>query len=437
MTINAVRIHPADDVVVLLHPVGLGEPIVFGTENAITAAGPIAAGHKAAIRDLVSGAKVHKYGFPIGHATHAIRAGEWIHSHNLATSLSGLDTYQYTKAAHSLTFQDMDYFDGFLRANGSVGIRNEIWILPMVSCVNHTARLIAEQCRGFNDGVDGVFALENPFGCSQLGEDHESTVTILRDIASHPNTGGVLLLSLGCENNTMTEFLAGLSDEVRQRVRFLVAQDHEDEIAAGLLEVKALIVGAAGDRRTRQPLSTLRVGFKCGASDGFSGLTANPLAGRVCERLVAHGAATVLTEVSEMFGAETILMERARDEATFDAIVDMIQGFKQYYIDNGQPVYEKPVARKPGGWHHHCRGKVDRLHPEGWICPGGGRAGIRRTGSPAGPLAPDRPGQRPGLDYRHGCGRLPDDHLHHRPRQPPGQLCSDRQGRVQRPPGQP
>ncbi len=350
MPINAVRIHPADDVVVLLHPVAEGERIAFGADAAVVAAGPIAAGHKAAIRDLDAGVPLNKYGFPIGLTTCAIRAGEWVHSHNLSTGLDEQDTYEYHRADHVLTFREMGSFDGYRRADGSVGVRNEIWILPMVSCVNHTARLIAEQCRQLEGNIDGVFALENPFGCSQLGEDHETTVTILRNIASHPNAAGVLLLSLGCENNTMPEFLAGLSEEVRQHLRILVAQDHADEIAAGVAEIRALIHGAAADRRTPQPLSSLRVGFKCGASDGFSGLTANPLAGRVCERLVAHGASTVLTEVSEMFGAETILMERARDEQTFQAIVDMIQGFKQYYVDNGQPVYENPSpGNREGG----------------------------------------------------------------------------------------
>jgi altronate hydrolase len=347
---DAIRIHPDDNVAVLVQGAQPGQTLFIIGADAVTVHEAIPFGHKVALRDIREGEAVKKYGFPIGQASREIHRGDWIHSHNLKTALTAHASYRYERTADCVTASAEGAFLGYLRENGEVGIRNEIWILPMVSCVNHTARLIAEQIASLPPHIDHLHALEQPFGCSQLGEDHASTVAILRDIALHPNCAGVLLLSLGCENNTMAEFLAGLGDYDKRRVRYLICQEHEDEIGEGIRLIEELFESTRDDRRTLQPLSKLRVGFKCGASDGFSGITANPLAGRVCDLLVKNGATAVLTEVPEMFGAETQLMNRARDGEIFNAIVSMIENFKQYYVDHNQPVYENPSpGNKEGG----------------------------------------------------------------------------------------
>lgn len=349
--IKAVQINPLDTVAVLTAAAEKGRTIALSGAETLTVLEEIPAGHKIALRGIAAGELVVKYGCPIGRATAEIPRGAWVHTHNLATSLTGETAYRFEKAPAPPKGDEL-LFEGFLRGNGSVGTRNEIWILPMVSCVNHTAHLIAERFRGAalppNSG--GVFALSQPFGCSQLGGDHQNTVTMLKNLALHPNAGGVLLLSLGCENNSMPEFLAGLGDYDHSRIRPLVCQEHEDEVEAGTALVQALLAASAGDRRSFQPFSKLRVGLKCGASDGFSGITANPLVGALCGLLTRHGAACVLTETPEMFGAEALLLNRAADSAVFERGAAEIEAFKRYYTDHGQPIYENPSpGNKAGG----------------------------------------------------------------------------------------
>lgn len=344
------RISKADNVAVVVCQELLAGSHVEVDEVDLCALETIAFGHKIALCDLPTGAPIYKYGFQIGIASANIRKGEWVHSHNLSTALSGEEAYLYTPVANAVTAQTEGTFSGYLRKNGTVGIRNEVWILPMVSCVNHTGTLICDAyCQKHGKPVD-IYALEQPYGCSQLGHDHVQTVRILQDIAAHPNVGGVLLLSLGCENNVIEEFIDGLPSYDRERVKCLTVQNSFDEIADGIALLEQLVSNAQQDRRTQQPLSKLHVGFKCGASDAFSGITANPLCGRVCEMLVQSGASTVLTEVPEMFGAETILMNRAKNETVFQKIVDLINYFKNYYLSYHQPIYENPSpGNKSGG----------------------------------------------------------------------------------------
>lgn len=348
----AIQIHPNDNVAVILCDLAeRGSILYMDNFPEIHLQEDIRFGHKVALQAIRTGEKIYKYGFAIGIATADIQPGEWVHAHNLKTALREDMQYSFSKDTGLVTAVDTGTFMGYARANGDVGVRNEIWILPMVSCVNHTGKLIAEEFRRrYPQLAGGVYALEQPFGCSQLGQDHAATVRILADIALHPNAGGVILLSLGCENNVMDDFLLALGKYDSSRIRPLIAQRQEDEIEAGVCLLKQLCEQAQADRRTRQPLSKLRVGFKCGASDGFSGITANPLAGKACEKLVSNGAATVMTEVPEMFGAETILMNHARDRDVFERLIHMIDEFKHYYTRHHQPIYENPSpGNKEGG----------------------------------------------------------------------------------------
>lgn len=299
-------------------------------------------GFKLARRDIKAGETVIKYGCPIGTATRDIKAGETVHTSNLATGLSGELSYEYSPVECGLPFLGGDHFEGYPRSDGSVGLRDDVWIIPTVGCVNGIANELARQT--------GAFALTHPYGCSQLGGDHETTRLILRGLVKNPNAGGVLVLGLGCENNTMESFRELLGDFDHDRVKFLVCQDCEDEIASGRALIGELSAKISSDRRESCPVSKLRVGLKCGGSDGYSGITANPLVGRFSDLLISRGGAAVMTEVPEMFGAETQLMARARDRQTFDRLVELINGYKRYFASHGQAVYENPSpGNKAGG----------------------------------------------------------------------------------------
>lgn len=297
-------------------------------------------GHKYALAAIPAGQPVIKYGLPIGRAAAAIAAGEHVHTHNLVTALAGELEYAYTPGFTPVAVRSTRHFAGYLRPDGGVGIRNDLWVIPTVGCVNRLAEQLAQAVGGF--------ALTHPYGCSQLGEDHETTAKILAALAKNPNAGGVLAVGLGCENNTLDSFKARFNDLDTRNIRFLSAQDEPDEFAAGLrllAELKAHL-----PERTIQPASKLVVGLKCGGSDGFSGLTANPVIGRFSDRLVAEGGATVLTEVPEMFGAETLLLNRCVSRQVFDKCAAMINDFKAYYLRHGQPVGENPSpGNKAGG----------------------------------------------------------------------------------------
>lgn len=303
----------------------------------------LADGHKYARRDIAAGENVVKYGSPIGHATREIRAGEHVHTHNLATNLTGTLRYEYapdlTPLAH---VEDARTFEGYERPDGRAGVRNEIWIVCTVGCVAKTARVIAART--------GAFALEHPYGCSQLGGDHKTTQLILRGLVRHPNAGGVLVLGLGCENNNIPAFCEVLGEVDPARVKFLNCQDSGDEVEEGVRLVAQLQRYAAGFSRRPLPLSRLCVGLKCGGSDGYSGITANPLVGAFSDGLIARGGACVLTEVPEMFGAEHLLMKRCPTRELFDKTVALVNGFKEYFTRHGQVVYENPSpGNKAGG----------------------------------------------------------------------------------------
>ncbi len=308
-------------------------------------------GHKIALRDIKKGENIIKYGYPIGHATAEIKEGEHVHTHNIKTNLSGLLEYRYEPVKTEPPEKRRGTFKGYRRKNGQVGIRNEIWIINTVGCVNKAAERIARLANErYGDMCDGIFTYVHPFGCSQLGDDQLTTQRILKGLVNHPNASGVLVLGLGCENNNIPVFKEILGEWDEERVKFLVCQESDDEIREALEIIGGLAERAAKEQRTDCDISELVIGLKCGGSDGFSGLTANPLIGRLSDMVNAYGASTVLTEVPEMFGAETILMDRAADRETFDKIVSLINDFKEYFIRHDQVVYENPSpGNKAGG----------------------------------------------------------------------------------------
>ncbi len=353
MQATFLKINPADSVVVCLVEKKKGEIISVDGQN-IVLNQDTPAGHKVLIKDVQEGDNIIKYGYPIGHARQAMKAGDWVNENNLKTNLSGTLEYKYEPVNEELGIPNEGRtFKAYKRANGDVGVRNEIWIVPTVGCVNGIAERLATQLRKETgcEGIDSVYAWHHNYGCSQLSGDHENTRKVLRDICLHPNAGGVLVLSLGCENNQPDDFMAMLGDYDKSRIRLLVTQKvNGDEVEAGMQVLRELYDIAKNDKREEVPVSKLRVGLKCGGSDGFSGITANPLVGEFSDWLVAQGGTSVLTEVPEMFGAETILMNRGRNEQLFQQTVSMMNNCKEYFRSHGEPVGENPSpGNKAGG----------------------------------------------------------------------------------------
>lgn len=338
------KIQSRDDVAVALAPVAAGTELSVDGET-LVALDDIPHGHKIATRDIAEGEAVRKYGWPIGHATAPIRRGQHVHVHNTRTALSGTLDYHYAPGAEAqqTVTPSPRSFMGYRRADGRVGTRNEIWILCTVGCVSRTAEQIAtEAARRFAGRVDGIHAFPHPYGCSQLGDDLSRTRALLAALARHPNAGGLLVIGLGCESNQLDRLLGDVGDVDPQRLRAFSAQKVGDELEEGLAAVEALVAVAEQDQRTPCPLSDLVLGLKCGGSDGFSGMTANPLVGCMADAVAEAGGTPVLTEIPEVFGAEQLLMARASSEQVFGQIVSVVNGFKQYFIDHHQPVYENP-----------------------------------------------------------------------------------------------
>lgn len=370
MSKNVIKIHPSDVVAVALEPLSKGAAIdVEGLS--VTLKDDITAGHKFALRDIKKGEPVIKYGYPIGAATVDIPMGSHVHTHNIATLLSEGKEYSYdeagAKAAKAAWEKDTEVFRKnvptvkvYKRPDGKVGSRNEIWIVPLVGCVNKISENLAawannEFCGGNpkanpDGGLEGVFTWTHPYGCSQMGGDKETTAKVLANLVKHPNAGAVLVVSLGCEENNVPYFKEFLGEYDENRVKFMVTQDFEDELAEGKKLLKELASYASKFKREDAPLTDIVLGMKCGGSDGMSGITANALVGRICDAMTGMGGRVMLTEVPEMFGAEQMLMNRCVDKKRFDATVDLINGFKQYYASHNQVCYENPSpGNKAGG----------------------------------------------------------------------------------------
>ena len=341
-----IHIHPKDNVAVALRTIPAGT--VF---EGVAALSDIPQGHKMALSPMVAGDQVVKYGFPIGHTTVDVAPGDWVHTHNMATNLSGEVEYNYNPNIHFPEPAQPGTFLGYRRSNGQVGIRNEIWVIPTVGCVNDVAKALVKENQDLVHGsIDGLYTFPHPFGCSQTGEDHAQTRKLLAALARHPNAGAVLVLGLGCENLTQEQFLEELGDYDSDRIKFLVCQQVEDEMEAGRVLLKQCADYASWFQREEIPASQLVIGMKCGGSDGLSGITANPVVGRFSDMLVAQGGSTVLTEVPEMFGAEGFLMDRCVNEEVFRKAVSMINGFKNYFLRHNEVVYENPSpGNKAGG----------------------------------------------------------------------------------------
>lgn len=336
---------------VALEEVKPGQQIALDGGDLITAAEAISSGHKVALNQIKKGEPVIKYGHPIGCASCDIAPGQTVHTHNLKTALDGLLQYSYAPKLTPPAARQTGMFKGYRRPNGSVGIRNEVWIVPTVGCVNTLAALMEKSAQQFLSGtVEGIYAFPHPYGCSQLSDDHENTRQALAGLINHPNAGAVLVLSLGCENNNAAGIKELLGEYDTNRVKFLVCQEVSDELSAGAALLRELVSYAGQAEREDIPMSELVVGLKCGGSDGFSGITANPLVGAFVDRLAAEGGSAILTEVPEMFGAETILMNRCVSAEVFDKTVALINDFKSYFTQNGQKIYENPSpGNKAGG----------------------------------------------------------------------------------------
>jgi len=348
--LNTIKINQNDNVAVALDDIKAGT-VVNENYNAVVAAEDITRGHKIAVRDIPEGTDVIKYGYRIGRSTKNIKAGERVHVHNMQTTLSGNTYFEYDPVHFELPHVDKMKFMGYRRADQKVGVRNELWIIPTVGCVNSLAQKLAAHNQDLVKGsVEGIYAFTHPYGCSQMGDDHETTKKILASLVQHPNAAGVLVVSLGCENLTLEQFQKEIGEWDDKRVKFLICQEASDELLQGSRMLSQLAEYASGFEREPIDGSELIVGLKCGASDGLSGITANPTVGAFSDRLISMGGSTILTEVPEMFGAEEILLGRCKDRSVFDRAVGMINGFRKYFTDHGQVVYENPSpGNKAGG----------------------------------------------------------------------------------------
>jgi altronate hydrolase len=404
-TPDLLRVHPRDDVLIALREVQSGATVRSPVEE-IVATTLVPRGHKLAATAIKAGAVVHKYGWPIGRATRDIVQGEHVHTHNLATALTAHEDYTYTPSPTIAPHHPADArtFLGYPRRDGRVGTRNELWILCTVGCVARTARRIAEIAGERLKGrVDGVYALTHPFGCSQLGDDLIHTRRVLASLAAHPNAGGVLVVGLGCENNQLAPLL-DVANLDPSRLRSFNAQAVGDEVEEGVRALEELAVLLEQDRRVPRPLSDLVVGLKCGGSDAFSGLTSNPLVGRISTTLALAGGTPILSEIPEVFGAERMLMARAVDEAVFNDAAQLVNDFKHYFTAAGQKVSENPSPGNQAG------GKVPRRRAKGRRCAPDTGPAVRRAGAAPGSGATRGSGQRCNLQHCHcgrGCHRAP------------------------------
>lgn len=350
------RIDSGDNVAVAFEQIDKGTTVSVPGRDRVTVLDDIPAGHKIALEEIAEGAAVIKYGAPIGRTVKTIRRGERVHTHNLKTALTDQTVYAYEPALtgpEAFKWKNPPEIRVYRRANRRAGIRNELWVIPTVGCVNGIADHIIREFKATCDhsAVDGIYSFPHPYGCSQLGGDHERTKKMLQNIALHPNAGGILVVGLGCENNQIDSFKASMPEQLPpERIMFLTAQDAEDEIAAGVELLKKLYAEASLDQRVPGSWREIVVGLECGGSDAFSGITANPLIGRASDYIVSQGGTAVLTEVPEMFGAEQILMQQCADAGVFDKTVEMINDFKTYYTAHDQPIYENPSpGNKAGG----------------------------------------------------------------------------------------
>ncbi len=351
-------INPKDNVAVALGDRQKGETFNVDGQK-ITLASDVPNRHKFAIKTIKKGEPVIKYGYPVSKMTKDVAPGDYVHTGEVETYLSGIIDYVYEpQLAPKVKRDTVPAFMGYMRETGEAGVRNEIWIVNTVGCVNNTAKLLAsEATKKYGEKVDGIYAFPHVYGCSQLGDDLLSSQQIMAGMVNHPNAAGVLVLSLGCERNNIPAFKEILGEYDEKRVKFMVCQDVEDEIEIGLGLIGELVEHAQIYKREPVPVSKLKVGLKCGASDGFSGISANPLVGSFSDMLTSYGGTAALTEISEMFGAEAIMMNRCVSKEIFDKTVKMINDFKNYYLKYGEKIDENPSPGNIRGGISTCEEK--------------------------------------------------------------------------------
>ena len=344
------KINSKDNVCVALRPLEKGT-VIKEADFEVEVKEDIMQGHKVALCDIKEGEEIIKYGSPIGYAKEDIKKGQWVHVQNIKTTLGDLLEYEYHPVGHELEQTEPAYFNGYRRPNGKVGVRNEIWIIPTVGCVNSIASALEKSAKHLVKGsVEEIVAFPHPYGCSQMGDDQENTRIVLADMINHPNAGGVLVLGLGCENSSISVLKEYLGDIDENRVKFLQCQDVENEMETAMELLEELAQYAGTFEREKIDASELIIGMKCGGSDGLSGITANPVVGAFSDILISKGGTTILTEVPEMFGAEILLMDRCENEELFHKTVDLINNFKQYFKSHNQTIYENPSpGNKKGG----------------------------------------------------------------------------------------
>lgn len=346
--ISLIIINEKDNVAVALHEIKKNEE-----HDGVIFLNDIPFGHKVALKDIAKGENIIKYGFPIGCAKNDIKAGEHVHTHNLHTNLNDIIEYEYNPAdiENNIKTESDIFFDGYKRPDGRVGTRNEVWIIPTVGCVNNTAKILENMAsKKYGNRCDGIFAYTHNMGCSQTGNDQFITQKLLSGIIRNPNAGGVLVISLGCENNNLEVFKPFLNDIDENKIRFLTTQDTEDEYEEGMKYLDEITKYASSFKRKKVPIKYLNIGFKCGGSDAFSGITANVVCGKLNDIFIKNGGSSVLTETPEMFGAETILMSRAANKKVFEDMVELINGYKNYFTKYGETIYENPSpGNKKGG----------------------------------------------------------------------------------------
>ncbi|WP_189330802.1 UxaA family hydrolase [Actinoplanes ianthinogenes] len=316
-------------------------------------------GHKIALRDLAEGAQIHKYGQVIGRATTAVRAGEQVHAHNLGMDAVEHDYEFGTAAAGIAPAAETRTFEGFPRANGTVGTRNYVGIVTSVNCSASTARMIADQFRGpIMDAwpnVDGVVALAHDSGCGMVpaSEGGQILRRTLRGYAGHPNIGGLIVLGLGCEMlgvQTLLDDLNAPADTLIERMTIQETGGIRATVRAGSDVVRAMLDRLDERRRQTVPAAKLVLGLNCGGSDGYSGITANPALGHASDLLVAQGATTVLAETPEVFGAEHLLTRRAVSREVGQRLLDRIAWWHKYVEAGGGTLDNNPSpGNKAGG----------------------------------------------------------------------------------------
>ena len=366
----AVYLHSDDNLCVAARHLELGEEISVGGES-LRLAEPVRLGHKLAVRAIREGERVKKYGQTIGFATRDIAPGQWIHSHNLTAGRFEREYEYATEIPPPPAPIEGRTFQGYRRAGGKAGTRNYIAVISSVNCSASVSKYISQR---FDNSllakfpnVDGLLPLTHKGGCGlqYAGEDHQQLTRVLSGFATHPNVGAYLLVGLGCETGTLQYLVqhGGLAEGVVQlntkangAARPPVVLSMQDcggtnkTVEAGIAAIAEMLPRVNGVRREPIPASELILGCECGGSDGNSGVTANPALGAASDLLVAAGGTSILSETPEIYGAEHLLVRRARTRAIGEKLIDRIRWWEEYTAKFGVEIDNNPSpGNKEGG----------------------------------------------------------------------------------------